>query len=111
MEDMLRLFDGIPVGEASTAMTIKATAAILLCLYLAVARKQGVTFDKVNGTLQNDILKEYIARGTYIYPPEPSLRLVTDTFAFCAREAPNWNTISITANPTPQAPPTALPQT
>src|SRR6267143_4467574 len=76
-------------------MTINATAAILLCLYLAVARKQGVSFDKVNGTLQNDILKEYIARGTYIYPPEPSLRLITDTFAFCAREAPNWNTISI----------------
>ncbi|HEY3581013.1 MAG TPA: methylmalonyl-CoA mutase family protein, partial [Pyrinomonadaceae bacterium] len=71
------------------------TAAILLCLYLAVARKQGVTFDKVEGTLQNDILKEYIARGTYIFPPEPSLRLITDTFAYCAREVPNWNTISI----------------
>src|SRR5713226_1882941 len=95
LEDMLRLFDGIPLGEVSTSMTINATAAILLCLYLAVARKQGVTFDKVNGTLQNDILKEYIARGTYIYPPVPSLRLITDTFAFCAREAPNWNTISI----------------
>ena len=95
LEDMARLFDGIPLGEVSTSMTINATAAILLCLYLAVARKQGVTFAKVNGTLQNDILKEYIARGTYIYPPEPSLRLITDTFAFCAREAPNWNTISI----------------
>ena len=95
LEDMARLFDGIPLAEVSTSMTINATAAILLCLYLAVARKQGVTFDKVNGTLQNDILKEYIARGTYIYPPEPSLRLITDTFAFCAREAPNWNTISI----------------
>lgn len=95
LEDMSRLFDGIPLGEVSTSMTINATAAILLCLYLAVARKQGVGFDKVNGTLQNDILKEYIARGTYIYPPEPSLRLITDTFAFCAREAPNWNTISI----------------
>ena len=95
LEDMSRLFDGIPLGEVSTSMTINATAAILLCLYLAVARKQGVSFDKVNGTLQNDILKEYIARGTYIYPPEPSLRLITDTFAFCAREAPNWNTISI----------------
>jgi methylmalonyl-CoA mutase N-terminal domain/subunit len=95
LEDMSRLFDGIPLGEVSTSMTINATAAILLCLYLAVARKQGVAFEKVNGTLQNDILKEYIARGTYIYPPEPSLRLITDTFAFCAREAPNWNTISI----------------
>ncbi|HSV33567.1 MAG TPA: methylmalonyl-CoA mutase family protein [Pyrinomonadaceae bacterium] len=95
LEDMLRLFDGIPLGEVSTSMTINATAAILLCLYLAVARKQGVAFDKVNGTLQNDILKEYIARGTYIFPPTPSLRLITDTFAFCAREVPNWNIISI----------------
>jgi methylmalonyl-CoA mutase N-terminal domain/subunit len=95
LEDMMRLFDGIPLGQVSTSMTINATAAILLCLYLAVARKQGVTFGKVNGTLQNDILKEYIARGTYIFPPEPSLRLITDTFAFCAREVPNWNTISI----------------
>src|SRR5882757_8978998 len=95
LEDMSRLFGGIPLAEVSTSMTINATAAILLCLYLAVARKQGVAFAKVNGTLQNDILKEYIARGTYIYPPEPSLRLITDTFAFCAREAPNWNTISI----------------
>src|SRR5712692_7626031 len=95
LEDMSRLFDGIPLGEVSTSMTINATAAVLLCLYLAVARKQGVAFEKVNGTLQNDILKEYIARGTYIYPPAPSLRLITDTFAFCARAAPNWNTISI----------------
>ena len=95
LEDMQRLFDGIPLDEVSTSMTINATAAILLCLYLAVARKQGVVFSKVNGTLQNDILKEYIARGTYIFPPEPSLRLITDTFAFCAREVPNWNTISI----------------
>jgi len=89
------LFDGIPLDEVSTSMTINATAAILLCLYLAVARKQGVAFANVNGTLQNDILKEYIARGTYIFPPEPSLRLITDTFAFCAREVPTWNTISI----------------
>jgi len=95
LEDMLSLFDGIPLDEVSTSMTINATAAILLCLYLAVARKQGVSFDKVNGTIQNDILKEYIARGTYIFPPKPSLRLITDTFAFCAREVPNWNTISI----------------
>ena len=95
LEDMLRLFDGIPLDEASTSMTINATAAILLCLYLGVARKQGIPFEKVNGTIQNDILKEYIARGTYIFPPQPSLRLITDTFAFCAREVPNWNTISI----------------
>jgi methylmalonyl-CoA mutase N-terminal domain/subunit len=95
LEDMLRLFDGIPLDEVSTSMTINATAAILLCLYLAVARRQGVPFEKVSGTIQNDILKEYIARGTYIFPPGPSLRLITDTFAFCAREVPNWNTISI----------------
>src|SRR6476619_957163 len=81
VEDMERLFAGIPLDEVSTSMTINATAAILLSLYLAVARKQGVAFTKVRGTLQNDILKEYIARGTYIYPPAPSLRLVTDIFA------------------------------
>jgi methylmalonyl-CoA mutase N-terminal domain/subunit len=95
LDDMLRLFDGIPLDKVSTSMTINATASTLLCLYLAVAKKQSVSFDKVNGTIQNDILKEYIARGTYIYPPKPSLRLITDTFAFCAREVPNWNTISI----------------
>ena len=95
LEDMLRLFEDIPLDNVSTSMTINATASTLLCLYLAVARKQNVPFDKVKGTLQNDILKEYIARGTYIYPPAPSLRLVTDSFAFCAREVPNWNTISI----------------
>jgi methylmalonyl-CoA mutase, N-terminal domain len=95
LEDMEQLFAGIPLDEVSTSMTINATAAILLSLYLAVARKQGVPFNKVRGTLQNDILKEYIARGTYIYPPKPSLRLVTDIFAYCAREVPSWNTISI----------------
>ena len=95
LEDMLALFDGIPLDKVSTSMTINATASTLLCLYLAVARKQNVSFDKVQGTIQNDILKEYIARGTYIYPPQPSLRLITDTFAFCAAEVPNWNTISI----------------
>jgi methylmalonyl-CoA mutase N-terminal domain/subunit len=95
LEDMERLFAGIPLDEVSTSMTINATAAILLSLYLAVARRQGVPFSKVRGTLQNDILKEYIARGTYIYPPTPSLRLVTGIFAYCAREVPNWNTISI----------------
>ncbi|MDT5061582.1 MAG: methylmalonyl-CoA mutase, N-terminal domain [Acidobacteriota bacterium] len=95
LEDMQRLFDGIPLDSVSTSMTINATASTLLCLYLAVAKKQGVSSDKISGTIQNDILKEYIARGTYIYPPRPSLRLITDTFAFCAREVPNWNTISI----------------
>jgi methylmalonyl-CoA mutase N-terminal domain/subunit len=95
LEDMLTLFDGIPLGQVSTSMTINATASTLLCLYLAVARKQNVSFDKVNGTIQNDILKEYIARGTYIFPPKPSMRLITDTFAFCADNVPNWNTISI----------------
>ncbi|HYE13618.1 MAG TPA: methylmalonyl-CoA mutase family protein [Pyrinomonadaceae bacterium] len=95
VEDMERLFDGIPLGSVSTSMTINATASTLLCLYIAVARRQGVPADKLQGTVQNDILKEYIARGTYIYPPAPSLRLVTDTFAYCAAEVPNWNTISI----------------
>src|SRR5687767_15684932 len=95
LDDMERLFADIPLDEVSTSMTINATAAILLSLYLAVARKQNVSFKNLRGTLQNDILKEYIARGTYIYPPAPSLRLVTDIFAYCALEVPNWNTISI----------------
>ena len=95
LEDMLTLFDEIPLDTVSTSMTINATASTLLCLYLAVAKKQNVSFDKVQGTIQNDILKEYIARGTYIYPPKPSMRLITDTFAFCADNVPNWNTISI----------------
>jgi methylmalonyl-CoA mutase N-terminal domain/subunit len=95
VEDMAVLFDGIPLGEVSTSMTINATAAILLSLYIAVARRQGVPLAKLTGTIQNDILKEYIARGTYIYPPRASLRIVTDVFAFCERELPNWNTISI----------------
>ncbi len=95
LDDMSTLLDGIPLDTVSTSMTINSTASTLLCLYLAVARRQGVGFDKVNGTIQNDILKEYIARGTYIYPPKPSLRLITDTFAYCAAEVPNWNTISI----------------
>ncbi len=95
LDDMMTLLDGIPLDKVSTSMTINATASTLLCLYLAVARKQNVSFDKVTGTIQNDILKEYIARGTYIYPPKPSLRLITDTFAFCASDVPNWNTISI----------------
>ena len=95
VEDMAVLFDGIPLGQVSTSMTINATAAILLALYIAVARRQGVPLDRLAGTVQNDILKEYVARGTYIYPPRPSLRIVTDIFAFCQRELPNWNTISI----------------
>ena len=95
LEDMLTLFDGIPLDKVSTSMTINATASTLLCLYLAVAKKQNVSFDQVKGTIQNDILKEYIARGTYIYPPAPSMRLITDTFAFCADQVPKWNTISI----------------
>ncbi|NBO64164.1 MAG: methylmalonyl-CoA mutase [Acidobacteria bacterium] len=93
--DMETLFDGIPLDRVSTSMTINATAATLLALYLAVARRQGVDFAKLNGTIQNDILKEYIARGTWIYPPRPSLRIITDIFAWCANEVPNWNTISI----------------
>jgi methylmalonyl-CoA mutase N-terminal domain/subunit len=95
LEDMEILLRGIPLDRVSTSMTINATAAILLALYLVVAEKQGVPWEKVNGTIQNDILKEYIARGTYIYPPEPSMRLVTDVFAFCSERVPNWNTISI----------------
>ncbi len=95
VEDMQDLFDGIPLDRVSTSMTINATAAILLCLYIAVAARQGVPFRKLSGTVQNDILKEYIARGTYIFPPGPSMRLVTDTFAFCREQVPRWNTISI----------------
>jgi len=95
IEDMSTLLDGIPLGEVSTSMTINATAIVLLALYVAVAKRQGVPLQKLSGTVQNDILKEYVARGTYIYPPRHSLRLVTDIFAFCERELPNWNTISI----------------
>jgi methylmalonyl-CoA mutase N-terminal domain/subunit len=93
--DMELLFDGIRLDQVSTSMTINATAAILLALYETVARRQGVEPRGLRGTVQNDILKEYIARGTYIYPPEPSMRLVTDTFAYCRAELPGWNTISI----------------
>src|SRR5687768_7149529 len=95
IEDMSVLFEGIPLGQVSTSMTINATAIILLALYVAVGKRQGVALDKLSGTIQNDILKEYIARGTYIYPPRHSLRVVTDIFAWCERELPNWNTISI----------------
>jgi methylmalonyl-CoA mutase N-terminal domain/subunit len=95
LQDMETVFEGIPLDRVSTSMTINATAAILLAMYIAVARKQGVSEKLINGTTQNDILKEYIARGLYIYPPQFSLRLITDIFAYCEREAPNWNTISI----------------
>ena len=95
IEDMTALFEGIPLGRVSTSMTINATAIILLALYAAVARRQGVGFDALAGTLQNDILKEYVARGTYIFPPRPSLRIVSDVVAFCAREMPRWNPISV----------------
>jgi methylmalonyl-CoA mutase N-terminal domain/subunit len=95
LADMDELFAGIPLGTVSTSMTINATAIILLALYVAVARKQGVAGTALSGTVQNDILKEYVARGTYIYPPRASLRIVTDIFAYCDRELPNWNTISI----------------
>ena len=95
IEDMRALFAGIPLAKVSTSMTINAPAAVLLLLYQLAAEEQGVSADTLNGTIQNDILKEYIARGTYIYPPQPSLRLVADTFAYCGQEMPRWNTISI----------------
>jgi methylmalonyl-CoA mutase, N-terminal domain len=95
IEDMQTLFAGIPLETVSTSMTINATAAILLCLYVAVAKKQGASLEKLSGTVQNDILKEYIARGTYIYPVRPAMRIVTDIFAWCKDRLPKWNTISI----------------
>jgi len=95
LEDMETLLAGLPLDRISASMTINATASILLALYLAVAQKRGVGWDKLNGTIQNDILKEYVARGTYIYPPRGSMRIITDIFAFASREVPNWNTISI----------------
>jgi methylmalonyl-CoA mutase, N-terminal domain len=95
LEDMETLFEGIPLERVSTSMTINATAAILLCLYVAVAKKQGASLAKLSGTVQNDILKEYIARGTYIYPVRPAMRIVTDIFAWCRESLPKWNTISI----------------
>jgi len=95
LKDMEILFEGIPLDKVSTSMTINAPAAVLLAMYIAVAEKQGVPANKLNGTIQNDILKEYIARGTYIFPPLPSMRLITDIFEFCSKELPRWNTISI----------------
>lgn len=95
LADMEVLFDGIPLDKVSTSMTINAPAAVLLAMYIAVAEKQGVAPEALNGTIQNDILKEYIARGTYIFPPAPSMRLITDIFEYCSKHVPNWNTISI----------------
>ncbi|MBL8130268.1 MAG: methylmalonyl-CoA mutase family protein [Anaerolineae bacterium] len=95
LEDMARLFEGIPLDKVSTSMTINAPATVLLAMYIAVGKRQGVASSKLRGTVQNDILKEYIARGTYIFPPKPSMRLITDLFAYCKTEVPNWNTISI----------------
>jgi methylmalonyl-CoA mutase, N-terminal domain len=95
LADMEILFDGIPMDKVSTSMTINAPAAVLMAMYIAVAEKQGVSADKLRGTIQNDVLKEYIARGTYIFPPTPSMRLITDIFAYCSKEVPQWNTISI----------------
>ncbi len=95
LEDMEALFDGIPLENVSTSMTINATAAILLCLYVAVAKRQGASLQKLSGTVQNDVLKEYIARGTYIYPVRPAMRIVTDIFSWCRDNLPKWNTISI----------------
>ena len=95
LADMELLFDQIPLGEVSTSMTINAPAAVLLAMYIVVAEKQGVTKDALRGTIQNDILKEYVARGTFIFPPKPSMRLITDTFRYCTTELPRWNSISI----------------
>src|SRR5437868_10389497 len=95
IEDMEKLFKGIKLEDVSTSMTINATGFILLALYVALAKKQGADLAKITGTIQNDILKEYAARGTYIYPPKPSMRIITDIFEWCAKELPKWNTISI----------------
>ncbi|MDQ6609113.1 MAG: methylmalonyl-CoA mutase family protein, partial [Bacteroidota bacterium] len=95
LEDVAALFDGIRLQDVSTSMTINATAFILLAFYVALAKKQGADLKKLTGTIQNDILKEYAARGTYIYPPKPSMRIITDIFEWCSKEVPKWNTISI----------------
>ena len=95
LKDMEEVFEGIPLDKVSTSMTINATASVLLCLYIAVAKRQGLKHNTLRGTLQNDILKEYIARGTYIYPPIPSMRLVVDVFQYCSQNMPLWNTISV----------------
>src|SRR4030066_288020 len=110
IEDMGVLFDKIPLGKVSTSMTINSTASILLAMYIAVGEKQGIAPAALNGTIQNDILKEYIARGTYIYPPAPSMRIITDIFAFCKHRVPKWNTISISGDHIREAGSTAAPE-
>ena len=95
LADMEILFAGIPLDKVSVSMTINATAAVVLAMYLAVAEKRGISGRRLSGTIQNDLLKEYIARGTYIFPPRPSLRIIADIFSFCRTHVPNWNTISI----------------
>src|SRR5438309_6851556 len=99
LRDMEALLEGLPLDRVSTSMTINATAALLLLLYQLVAERQGCPPEKITGTVQNDILKEYAARGTYIYPPQASMRLITDVFGYCSRHLPNWNTIPISGSP------------
>ena len=111
LSDMEALFDGIPLDRVSTSMTINAPAAILLAMYIAVAKRQGVEISKLRGTIQNDILKEYIARGTYIFPPTPSMRLITDVFKYCKDKVPHWNTISISGYHIREAGSTAVQET
>lgn len=108
LADMERVFEDIPLDEVSTSMTINAPAAILLAMYIALADQQGVDRTVLQGTIQNDILKEYIARNTHIYPPGPSMRLVTDIFEFCATETPKFNTISVSGYHTREAGATAV---
>src|ERR1700712_2125147 len=95
LKDIEILFDGIKLQDVTSSMTINATASTLLCMYIALAKKQGADLKNISGTIQNDILKEYAARGTYIYPPKPSMRIITDIFAYCSKEVPKWNTISV----------------
>src|SRR5579884_3611942 len=106
--DMETLFAEIPLDEVTVSMTINAPASIILSMLLAVARRRGIPFERLGGTIQNDVLKEYVARGTYIYPPEPSMRLVTDVMSYCAREVPQWNTISVSGYHIREAGSTAL---
>src|ERR1700744_2727977 len=108
IDDVETLFDEIPLDRVTVSMTINSPAAILLAFVVAVARRRGIPFDKLGGTTQNDVLKEYVARGTYIFPPVPSMRLVTDVMAYCAQSVPNWNTISISGYHIREAGSTAL---
>src|SRR4030088_716579 len=108
IDDMRRLLEGIPLDQVTTSMTINATASILLLLYQLVAEEQGGDVKRLGGTIQNDLLKEYIARGTYIYPPRPSMRIITDIFAYCNEHLPQWNTISISGYHIREAGPTAV---